>query len=121
MKPARPHSRVPGKRKRQPTQPIVVDGHGVHRFQKNEVIDYIIRHAAELIDTRGVPGVVPGSIDLNKLTVATQHVPRDDWMQFAQLIGYSVSGFGDLSYADKTTVAAADRESARIVSMRRRR
>lgn len=102
-------------------QPVVIDHRGVHRFQKNGVLDYLMHHAAELLADRSMPGVVPGSIDLNKLYLATQHVPRDDWMQFAQLMGYSVSGFGDLDYADRETVERADRESARLRYTRRRR
>jgi hypothetical protein len=35
---------------------------------------------------------------------------KDDRMQLAQLLGYSVSGFGDLSYVDKKIVEEADKQ-----------
>lgn len=37
-----------------------------------------------------------------------QGFPQDDQEQFAQLIGYSVSGFASLSYASEATVRVAD-------------
>ena len=37
-------------------------------------------------------------------------------MQLAQLIGYSVSGFGDLSYADRDVVRRADRKTEKLIS-----
>lgn len=36
------------------------------------------------------------------------HVTREERSQFAQLTGYSVSGWGDLSYASRKDVAKAD-------------
>ena len=65
-----------------PRQPIVVDTHGVARFKKNEIVRC-------LLDA--------GPFDMNHLGVG--RFSREDREQFAQLIGYSVSGFGDLSYA----------------------
>jgi hypothetical protein len=64
-----------------PVQPVVVDEHGVHRFKENE----IVRH---LLDK--------GPWNLNGL--ARLPFSDEDREQFAQLIGYSVSGFCDLSY-----------------------
>jgi hypothetical protein len=74
-----------------PMQPIVLDSHGVARFKANA----IVRH---LLDN--------GGIDLNRIAMLPFN--QEDREQFAQLIGYSVSGFGDLGYADPATVAAAD-------------
>jgi hypothetical protein len=42
--------------------------------------------------------------------LAMQNFSEQDREQFAQLIGYSVSGFGDLSYASEEAVAEADRQ-----------
>lgn len=55
----------------------IVDG----RFVKNAIVEYLLDN---------------GGIDLNQLAV----LPFDDEdrEQFAQLIGYSVSGYGSLSY-----------------------
>lgn len=64
-----------------PVQPVEDDGCDVVRFKENK----IVRH---LLDN--------GGIDLNQ--IARLDFPREDHVQFAQLIGYSVSGFGELSY-----------------------
>lgn len=74
----------------QPIQPIVTDDKGTLRFQANA----IVRH---LLDNSG--------IDLNAL--ACIDFPAEDRMQFAMLIGYSLSGAGDLSYFDNATWEAA--------------
>ena len=78
-------------KKKQPMQPIVEDQRGVARFQENEVVRYLLDH---------------GGIDMNRL--ATLQFPQEDRAQFAQLIGYSVSGFGDLRYAPQDDVSTAD-------------
>lgn len=57
-------------------------------------------------------------MDLNQL--ALMPFNRDDWNQFAQLIGYSVSGFGDLSYAKKSTVRNADAKVEKLPAKRKR-
>ena len=64
-----------------PVQPVIVDPHGVCRFKANAICRWIIDN---------------GLVDMNKLAV--QGFPNADREQFAQLIGYSVSGAGDLSY-----------------------
>lgn len=76
---------------RQPIQPIVVDAHGVKRFRANEIVRYLLDN---------------GRIDLNRLAVLP--FSADDREQFAQLIGYSVSGFGDLSYVRGDTLDVID-------------
>lgn len=43
----------------------------------------------------------------------------DNWVQLAQLIGYSVSGFGDLHYADKHSVRKADRRVKTLLGNKR--
>ena len=75
-----------------PMQPIVVDEDGHCRFKQNSIVRF-------LLDM--------GPFDMNKLAM----LPGITWAersQFAQLIGYSTSGFGDLSYADYEHVSAAD-------------
>ena len=74
-----------------PIQPIVKDSHDVLRFKENKIVRYLLDN---------------GGIDMNKL--ATIPFDQNDSEQFAQLIGYSVSGFGDLSYVSKETLAIAD-------------
>ena len=46
-------------------------------------------------------------MDMNK--IATMSFPREDREHFAQLIGYSLSGFGELSYISEETYATAER------------
>ena len=84
---------------KQPMQPIVMDVRGVIRFQQNKLVRY-------LLDEGGL-----STIDLAKIPVS-----RADRMQFAQLIGYSISGFGELNYAKKKIVAKANRIAAKMAS-----
>jgi hypothetical protein len=86
-----------------PMQPIVLDEHRVARFQANAIIRYLIDH---------------GSIDLNMIA-AMQQFSDDDRSQLAQLIGYSVSGFGDLSYANKYDVIKADEAVISLLQLRK--
>lgn len=73
-----------------PIQPTVIDGHGVLRFKANAIVLFLL---AEL----------PGGLN----TIAHRNFSREDREQFAQLIGYSVSGAGDLSYVRPETIDAA--------------
>lgn len=67
-----------------PTQPLVTDHLEVVRFKANEIVRY-------LLDA--------GPFDLNDL--ALMPFSNDDRRQFAQLIGYSVDGYADLSYVQE--------------------
>lgn len=75
-----------------PIQPLDLDEHGTLRFKANA----IVRH---LLDN--------GGIDLN--AIAMMEFSQEDREQFAQLIGYSLSGFGELSYVSDETYSAADK------------
>lgn len=76
-------------------QPIERDHRGVIRFRPNKIVEWLFR---------------TGALDLN--IVATMDFPREDHVQLAQLIGYSVSGFGDLSYVQPEERHEADRQAA---------
>lgn len=77
-----------------PIQPIVTDEVGILRFKENKIVNYLLDWATE----RGM--------SLNEL--AAMSFSNDDRQQFAQLIGYSVSGYGDLSdYVDEDAYGAA--------------
>lgn len=56
---------------------------------------------------------------MNKL--ALMPFADEDREQFAQLIGYSVSGFGDLSYAQPKTVGAADEQAEKLTAKKGRK
>jgi len=76
-----------------PIQPLVTDKHGVLRFKANKIVKMLLDR---------------GSLNMNDIAEFAG-VSRDDRIQFAQLIGYSLCGFGDLSYADEVTYATASR------------
>jgi hypothetical protein len=75
-----------------PMQPIVNDG-GVLRFKSNNIVRFLLDR---------------GPNDLNTLGNIRYLFSQDDWDQFMQLIGYSVSGYGDLSTVSRESVEAAD-------------
>lgn len=68
---------------RHPIQPLGLDGHGTLRFKANAIVRFLLDD---------------GPNDMNRLAI--MQFSREDQVQFAQLIGYSLSGFGDLSYVD---------------------
>ena len=85
------------KKLKHPIQPIADDGQGVLRFKDNPIV-------RRLLDE--------GPFDMNQLAMWAHNDPSitaDDERQFAQLIGYSLSGFGSLSYCDDETYEAAAR------------
>lgn len=89
-----------------PVQPIVlVDG--VARFKKNDIVRFLLDYCTE----RGC--------SLNQLVV--MGFSKEDFNQLYQLIGYSVSGFGDLSGADRKIVKAADEEVEKMLAKRKRK
>lgn len=53
-----------------------------------------------------------GGYDLNKL--AQMNFDDEDWEQFMQLIGYSLSGFGELSRISNKTYYRADRKAKKL-------
>ncbi len=67
-----------------PVQPkVLVDG--LLRFEKNPIVEYLLDN---------------GGIDMNNIAVwcAMNDIDEKYQQQFAQLIGYSVRGYGTLSY-----------------------
>ncbi|MES2787657.1 MAG: DUF4406 domain-containing protein [Pseudomonadota bacterium] len=77
-----------------PIQPLITDQHGVIRFKRNAIVD----HLAE------------GKLN----DLAVMDFAPEDLEQFAQLIGYSLSGWGNLSYVTDEAYqrAAAQRPTA---------
>lgn len=80
-----------------PNQPLVVDDHGVIRFKDNPIVSYML---------------FKGSIDMNHLAVKGSELgwTEDDKAHFAQLIGYSHSGWGSLSYVTDERYESVDTE-----------
>lgn len=68
-----------------PVQPKVIDEYGVLRFEKNPIVEYLLNSSG---------------IDMNKIAIwcHENNIDIKYEQQFAQLIGYSVSRYGTLSY-----------------------
>ena len=90
-------------KKQHPRQPIIWDGK-VARFKENKIVRF-------LLDA--------GPNNMN--TLASMPFSREDREQFAQLIGYSVSGAGDLSYMRRGLIAEADTEVESMIARRSRK
>jgi hypothetical protein len=79
-----------------PTQPLKADVDGITlRFKKNSIAKYLTS--------------LPGG-DMNTLMSMPFPFTKADCVQFAQLIGYSLGGFGSLSYVSNAAYARAQRE-----------
>lgn len=77
-----------------PMQPLVKDD-GVVRFYPNAIVRFLLDWAT------------PRGMSLNELAIMP--FSDADREQFAQLIGYSLSGFGELRYVRDETYAEAAR------------
>lgn len=79
-----------------------------HPFQPVGLVDGVLRFKANAIVNDLLDGLIPQ--DLNKVAalVASGRYSRGDYSQLMQLVGYSVSGFGDLSLVPPEHVAYAD-------------
>lgn len=75
---------------RHPIQPLIAEQNGRLRFKENKIVRYLLDN---------------GGIDLNK--IACLNFSQEDSEQFAQLIGYSLDGFYELSYTRTETGEAA--------------
>lgn len=84
---------------RPPDQPLEVTD-GVIRFRANEIVRYLLAQCEK------------HGIGMNELAVIPFR--REDRVQFAQLIGYSVSGYGELPYVADPDYARADRAASRL-------
>lgn len=67
-----------------PQQPLYMTNSGIARFVKNSIVDDLLDFATR----RG--------FGMNE--IACREYTPEERMQFAQLIGYSLGGYGDLSY-----------------------
>lgn len=80
-------NKAKGNDMKHPIQPLIEDEDGTIRFKANAIVQYLLDHGF-----------------------------TDDREQFAQLIGYSHSGYCDLSYASDETVEGAELMKAGIAS-----
>ncbi len=84
-----------------PMQPIVMTPSKVVRFKENRMV-------SALLDFGDIHGM-----GMNKL--ARMEFTAEERMQFAQLVGYSVGGYGTLSYASAESVAKADAVASELI------
>lgn len=75
---------------RHPIQPVERDKNGTLRFKGNAIVRFLLEH---------------GPFDMND--IARGDFTREDREQFAQLIGYSLSGASDLSFMSSEVLDAA--------------
>lgn len=81
-----------------PMQPFIEDGRRIIRFKSNKIVEAVFEAARE-----------GNKLDLND--IACQNFTQDDRVQFAQLIGYSLRGFHELSYVPDLVAASASKEA----------
>ncbi len=89
--------------RRNPLQPFVMDGKVV-RFKANAIVRYLLDEVA-----------AKHGVNLNEL--ACLPFSQDDRVQFAQLIGYSLVGFHELSYVPDKAAIAATRAARKYLQM----
>lgn len=75
-----------------PMQPVILHDNGDFRFKENKIVTYLLDN---------------GLSDMNKLAVLD--FSDDDRMQFAQLIGYSIRGYSELSYVSDESYYKAEK------------
>lgn len=108
-----------------PIQPIIKTDDGVLRFKGNKIISYLLDWCASKNSHPGYTSDTSGPApDMNHL--ATMDFSREDWQQLAQLYGYSLGGFSELSYVDADTYGAVveiskgkDERDARIAHLQK--
>lgn len=79
---------------RHPMQPLLKTSTGVIRFKRNDIVDTVYEWARHY------------GLGLNEL--ARMNFSVEDRQQFAQLLGYSLSGYGTLTYVDDEAFARAE-------------
>jgi hypothetical protein len=75
-------------------QPLYIDENNTIRFKENALVTYLLEK---------------GGLDMNDLY--NVNCSQEDREQFAQLIGYSLSGFSELSYVSDKTYNKASRKA----------
>jgi hypothetical protein len=80
-----------------PLQQIYLDKNGAKRFRENKIVDHLLKICTE-----------NQTCSLN--TLAAMAFSQNDREQFAQLIGYSLAGFAELSYVSNKTYYRAARK-----------
>lgn len=88
---------VPDNLVKHPEQPVYIDPHGTERYKENAIVRHLLDH---------------GPNDMNSLACLSFN--DNDRCQFAQLIGYSVGGFEDLSYSPSGRQAEIEQDEEEV-------
>lgn len=75
----------------------------------NAIVCYVVAHAKRLVSRNPVHA---GRLDLNAL--AMMKFPQEDREQFAQLMGYSICGYHELSYVSDESAAEASLAAKKV-------
>ena len=86
-----------------PMQPLVWDG-DVVRFRRNKIVEYLFN---------------TGRLNLND--IACMPFDAEDRQQIAQLLGYSVSGYGELNYVTDDSYAEARAAADKMIAKKKRK
>ena len=89
-----------------PMQPVEIDEDGKPRFRENRIVRLLLEE---------------GPHNLNSIAedANARRFTCEEMEQLAQLIGYSVGGFGELSFASDEAVAKADKAAATLMATTR--
>lgn len=81
-----------------PIQPLYIDQHGTVRFVSNRIVQELLDHSSR------------HGYDMNEIARQAGNglFSAAEQMQFAQLIGYSMHGWGTLSYVTDEAYAVAE-------------
>lgn len=90
-----------GRMRKHKMQKIKIDAYGTARFVSNDIVDQLLEK-------------YPGG--LNDLTVNCYDASAEDWEQLYQLIGYSVSGYGELSRVSEKSKDRADKKANSLLA-----
>jgi hypothetical protein len=91
--------------KAQPMQPIYLDENGTPRFRNNAIV-------RRLIDEK--------IFSLQDIAAWLEDVPVEDVEQFWQLLGYSISGYGDLSFVRPEILARVNAKAKALIEESKR-
>ncbi len=76
-----------------PIQPLYEDDCGVFRFKENAIVKFLKETSSFDLDM------------LHKMPFSVE-----DWEQFMMLLGYSLTGFGELSFVREETYERAEKK-----------
>lgn len=77
-----------------PMQPVFIDNYGASQFKSNKIVKFLYEQ-------------LHGGMN----TLMQMDFTKNDRQQFAQLIGYSVSGYSELNYVDETAYLRAQAQA----------